>query len=76
MKQARNDLLKQNEEMMMNFFNQLEQQHAKENEDETEHDGSHAEPPQLLPFRRDREEKEQDGNSVRGSSLTADGSKQ
>jgi hypothetical protein len=75
-KQARKDLLKQNEEMMMNFFNQLDQQQAKENEDETEHDGSRAEPPQLPPFRRDREEKEQDGNSVRGSSLTADGSKQ
>ncbi len=94
-KQARKDLLKQNEEMMMNFFNQLEQQQvnacdaveaetkkekktkqAKDNEDETEPDGSRAEPPQLLPIRRDREEKEQDGNSVRGSSLTADGSKQ
>jgi hypothetical protein len=74
--QARKDLLKQNEETMMNFFNQLEQQQSKENEDETEHDGSRAEPPQLPPFRRDREEKEQDGNSVRGSSLTADDSKQ
>lgn len=39
-------------------------------------DGSRSDPPQIPPFRRDREEKKQDGNVVKGSALTTDAAKQ